>query len=84
MNPPRAFLLLLFLSTAMGTLVNVTIDDTLGDLKTGAQVTYLPSGGWKSGTTCQTCPVSSQLVANETLEGTFSLLAHDIFSVLIP
>jgi hypothetical protein len=50
-------LLLLFPST-FAVLVNVTIDDSLGDPTTGAQITYEPLNSWKLGGACTGCPVS--------------------------
>ena len=35
--------------------VNVTIDDTYGDVQTGAAITYSPHGAWKAGQTCTDC-----------------------------
>ena len=49
-----AGLWLFFSKSTLAALVNVTIDDTFGDPKTGAQVTYSP-GGWKNGTNCSGC-----------------------------
>jgi hypothetical protein len=45
---------LIFSKCALAALVNVTIDDTFGDPKTGAQVTYFPDG-WNNGTNCSEC-----------------------------
>jgi hypothetical protein len=45
---------LFFGKCTLAALVNVTIDDTFGDPKTGAQVTYSPDG-WNNGTNCSGC-----------------------------
>lgn len=34
---------------------NVSIDDTFGDERTGKQITFTPSNGWKQGQTCTDC-----------------------------
>ena len=60
---------------ASAALVNVTIDDTLGDPRTGAQIVYGPAGVWKVGQTCTTCtahPDPSELVNGTWHDGTFS------------
>lgn len=48
----------IFLSSPLLTtaaLVNVTIDDTLGDLTTGINFTYNPPSAWAYGPTCTGC-----------------------------
>jgi hypothetical protein len=42
--------------TTQAILVNVTIDDTVGDSLTGVQVTYTPTDAWDStGNLCKGC-----------------------------
>ncbi len=48
--------LLLLVSTTGAGLVNVTIDDTYGDLTTGQKPIYQPSGPWK-GPSCTNCDI---------------------------
>lgn len=52
---------LLFLSitsTALGALVNVTVDDQTGDSRTGTKPTYSPAVNWIQGATCTGCLVN--------------------------
>lgn len=67
----RAFVFLFFLEMVFAIMVNVTIDDTLGDSATGAQFTYLPTGGWSFGPTCQACTATPHLNASGTLDKTW-------------
>lgn len=56
-------------------LVNVTIDDTHGDPKTGTQVTYSPSEYWNDGTNCPLCtahPDVSQAYLGTYHDGTWN------------
>ena len=57
-------LLLLSFHTLSGmlTLLNHTIDDTLGDSITGAVPIYMPSSKWNQGNTCVGCHINSTLV----------------------
>ncbi|OBZ79811.1 hypothetical protein A0H81_00318 [Grifola frondosa] len=54
-------------------LVNVTIDDTLGDALTGEQFTYFPSASWNIGQNCSGCtahPNPSDIYLNSWHDGT--------------
>ena len=53
---PDLLYLLLLVSTALASLVNVSIDDTYGDLTTGKKPVYQPSGPW-AGPNCPTCAI---------------------------
>ncbi|KAF5377159.1 hypothetical protein D9615_006416 [Tricholomella constricta] len=57
------------LSTSFAVLVNVTIDDTLGDSETGTQVTYI--GAWNDGPSCARCTATQQLDRNKIYNGTW-------------
>lgn len=48
-------LLFRFLNCSQCALLNVSIDDTFGDERTGNQISYLPSNGWKFGQNCTDC-----------------------------
>lgn len=64
----------LFASPALA-LTNVTIDDTNGDPKTGAQISYTPQNGhWNLGPGCQRC--SASLDASQTFDQTWHDGAH--------
>lgn len=58
---PKLLLLLCLLpqrwAFVRGTLVNRTIDDTLGDPTTGVSIKYTPSNQWNLGQDCQICLV---------------------------
>ena len=64
----KTFLILLSQAcVTSAALTNVTVDDTLGDLVTGLQVSYAPSGGWSPGQNCTDCtaqPNASQMLFN--------------------
>ncbi|KAI0757342.1 hypothetical protein C8Q80DRAFT_1091069 [Daedaleopsis nitida] len=64
---------------AFATLVNVTIDDTLGDERTGAQIVYEPPDVWKVGQNCIDCTAKldqSQLQNGTWHEGTLSAISE--------
>ncbi|KAI0719137.1 hypothetical protein C8T65DRAFT_523365, partial [Cerioporus squamosus] len=65
---------------ACAALVNVTIDDTLGDPNTRAQIVYDPPGVWKVGQNCTDCtaqPDPSQLTNATWHDGTFSAVVEN-------
>lgn len=62
-------LILFFISPALATLVNVTVDDETGDSMTGAKPTYTPAGNWSQGPTCSGCFVKPE--AQLALGGTW-------------
>ncbi|OCH86686.1 hypothetical protein OBBRIDRAFT_714035, partial [Obba rivulosa] len=43
------------ISSASGALINVTIDDTFGDMLTGQQFVYSPGNLWNAGQNCSVC-----------------------------
>ncbi|KAJ6604189.1 hypothetical protein DFH09DRAFT_301029 [Mycena vulgaris] len=66
-----------FLNT-QAVLVNVTIDDTAGDLLTGEQVVYAPPDAWNSGPPCTACAVDpdrTKLGGGTWHDSTFSVNA---------
>lgn len=53
---------------------NVSIDDTFGDERTGKQITFTPSNGWKQGQTCTDCTANvdaDQLFRHSWHDATF-------------
>ncbi len=68
------FYLLLLVSTTRAGLVNVTIDDTYGDLTTGQKPIYQPSGPWK-GPSCTSCDIVPS--AALALDGTWTAATYD-------
>lgn len=64
----KLFLVLLIqIHVISAVLTNVTVDDTLGDLSTGLQVSYTPSDGWTPGQNCTNCtahPEPTQMLFN--------------------
>ncbi|GLB36596.1 hypothetical protein LshimejAT787_0308840 [Lyophyllum shimeji] len=62
---------LCFLSTSLAVLVNVTIDDTLGDSENGRLITYLPEGAWNLGPTCTSCSATPKLDRSGIHNGTW-------------
>ncbi|KAF9457474.1 hypothetical protein BDZ94DRAFT_1273082 [Collybia nuda] len=61
--------LFLILPASLATLVNVTVDDELGDDVTGGLITYLPKDAWNSGPTCKRCMTNLDL--NQVRNGTW-------------
>lgn len=60
---------LLLSSPVLCSLVNVTIDDTLGDPTNGQQIVYSPAGAWNEGQDCPSC--SAQPSSSDTFDGTW-------------
>jgi hypothetical protein len=60
----------LLISVTLAALVNVTIDDYLGDLKTGTNITYLPEGAWNYGPECHGCTARPDIkqISNGTVQ----------------
>lgn len=76
MFPPLASLLFtLLLSTpSLSTPANVTVDDTLGDTSTGAQINYNPADLWSLGQDCTDCTAKvdrNQVFAATWHDGSF-------------
>lgn len=61
--------LFLLISTNLAALVNVTIDDELGDSVTGQKIDYLPSSAWNFGPKCKRCKANVDV--NQTMNGIF-------------
>ncbi|KAF8060947.1 hypothetical protein FPV67DRAFT_314819 [Lyophyllum atratum] len=73
---------LLFPSTSLAVLVNVTIDDTLGDFENGRQIIYIPDGEWNVGPSCRACSATPKLEQNRIHDGTWhdgeaNKISHD-------
>ena len=64
-------LIFLLFSAVSAVLVNVTIDDSLGDSENGAQIAYLPPGGWNYGPDCRECPATPLLDVKKAHDGTW-------------
>jgi len=71
MHFPWRIIVLFFIPTSLAVLVNVTIDDTLGDFETGRLITYIPDGEWNVGPSCISCAATGQLDRNMIHGGTW-------------
>jgi hypothetical protein len=70
---------LLFLGgcTTQAGLVNISIDDTYGDLTTGQKPIYQPSGPWFTPSCGESCIVDPQPSASSAFDGTWTAATYD-------
>ncbi|KAK0207978.1 hypothetical protein DFS33DRAFT_1253547 [Desarmillaria ectypa] len=69
MRPLCSLSLALFFSSALATLVNVTVDDQNGDPKTRNTISYTPADAWAVNSACGNC--SAQVDASKAYNKTW-------------
>ncbi|KAG6857671.1 hypothetical protein H0H87_010240 [Tephrocybe sp. NHM501043] len=77
----RPVILYSLISACFAFLVNITVDDTLGNPNTGAHITYFPADRWNNGATCTQCNSASHLDRNQVHNGMSREYADMIFLI---
>ncbi|TBU26825.1 hypothetical protein BD311DRAFT_666742 [Dichomitus squalens] len=74
----QSFVYILFTALRTSLALNRTIDDQLGDVKTGLQPLYRPEGAWSQGADCTFClAVEGRVDVSRAMNGTWHSATYD-------